>query len=244
MKISEYISKEKEKMKKGTPKERIVYFWDYYKWYVIVGVIACFLVGHTVVTFINAKEPVLSGILIDGIQPVEQPEILQTFYDANGIDSAKQEIVLQTGLSLNSSLPNVTQAFYQRIHAGVGSEETDFLMGYGYAIRQCAYDTSHMLADLRDVFSPQMLAQLEGCIYYIDGSVWNTIKQSPSEEIEIPDPHKPQNMADPIPVAIDISSCNEFVSAFYNLDEPVYVAVTVNAPHRELTARFIECLLS
>ena len=244
MKISEYISSEKEKMKKRTPKERMSYFWDYYKWYVIIGLIAFLLVVHTAVTFINAKEPVLYGILIDGIQPVEQPEILQTFYDANGIDTDKQEIVLQTGLSLNSSLPSVTQTFYQRIHAGIGSKETDFLMGYGYAISQCAYDSSHMLADLRDVFSPETLARLEGCLYYIDGSVWNAIKQSPTKEFEIPDPHKPQNMADPIPVAIDISICNEFVSAFYSLAEPVYVAVTINAPHPELTVRFIECLLS
>ncbi len=244
MKISEYINGEKEKMKNQSWKTRLVYFWDYYKWHTVIGLLALFFLGYTLVTVISAKDAVLSGILIDAMQPVEDPATLQTFYDANGIDSTKQEAVLITGLSLDSRLPTMNQTAYQRIHAGVGAGDTDFLMGYEYAIRLCAYDTSYMFSDLRKVFSTETLAALEEYIYYIDGSLWETLKNSTEEEIPFPDPHKPEQMVDPIPIAVDISGCSEFVNAYYAPDREVYIAVVTNAPHKELTARFIESLFS
>lgn len=244
MKISEYINSEKEKMKDKSFKERLAYFWDYYKWYVLIGVVALFLVGQTVSSALNQKDIALSGILIDGIPPAEDIGIIQSFYDANGIDAEKEEILLSTGISLDSSLPDVVTTSYQMIHARIGAGDTDFLMGYEYAITQCAYDTSHMFADLRDVFPAETLSQWEAYIYYVDGSVWEQIKNSPKENIPLPDPHKPEEMADPIPVAIDVSGCIEFTSLYYAPDRAVYIAVVTNSPRKELTARFIEHLLS
>lgn len=244
MTISEYINREKDKMKDKSWKERLAYFWDYYKWYILIGLFALVLIGQTVVTKCNQKDAVMKGILIDAVEPLEAPAIVQTFYANNGVDPSKEEIVLDTGFSLNSDLPDVVSTSYKMIHARVGAQDTDFVMGYEYAIQRLAYDSSRMFADLREVISAETLARLEGHIYYIDSSVLETIKKSPTEAIPIPDPQKPENMVDPVPVAVDVSACREFISAYYDSDQTIYISVVTNSPHREFATRFVELLLS
>ena len=244
MNISQYIKNEQEKMKDKSWKERLAYFWDYYKWYVLVVLVALVLIVQTVTTVVNQKEILLKGILIDGIGTVEEPEILQQFYADNGIDTAKQEVYLNTGLALDSGIPSVVSTSYQRIHAGIGAADTDFLMGYEYAIQRFAYDTSNVFADLRDILSPELLEQWEEYLYYVDASVIEAIKNAPQEEIPLPDPKKPAEMEEPVPVAVDVSACEEFTSVYYSPDRAVYMAVVINAPHRDLTAQFMEYLLS
>ena len=107
MKISEYIKAERDKIKGKSWKERLAYFWDYYKWYVLIAVVALALLTHTVTTSLNKKEVVLKGILIDGIGTVEEPAVLQTFFDSAGINPEKQEVYLNTGLALNSGIPSI-----------------------------------------------------------------------------------------------------------------------------------------
>ena len=69
------------------------------------------------------------------------------------------------------------------------------------------------------------------------------IKNEPQKEIPLPDPKKPEEMEQPVPVAVDISACGEFTSVYYTPDTAVYIAVVTNAPHKELVAQFIEFLL-
>lgn len=244
MRMSEYVKNEKEKIKDKPFKDRLAYFWDYYKWYVIIGVIVLFLIGQTVSTALEKKDAVLSGLLIDGIAPLEEPAIMQSFYEANGIDPAKEEVELNTGVSLNSELPNVVANSYQMIHARVGAKDADFIIGYEYAIQRLGYDPSRMFADLRTVLSADILASLEGHLYYIDGEVLAQIKAAPTEPIPLPEPKKPEDMADPIPVAVDISANANFTSLYYATDKAVYIAVVTNAPHKALAARFVELLIS
>lgn len=244
VKISEYISNEKDKMKSKPFGQRLAYYWDYYKWHILVALLALVLLGHTVSAKLTQKDVILNGILIDGTAPLELPAAVQSFYEVNGIDSQKQEMILDTGLALNSGVPSVVANTYQAIHARVGAQDADFVMGYEYAIQRLSYDTSHMFADLREIFSAEILANWEGSIYYIDGSVLSQIADADFEEIILPDPFQPENMKDPIPVALDVSSCTAFSSVYYSPDRPVYISVVSNAPNRELTARFIEFLLS
>lgn len=243
MKISEYIRSEKEKIRGKPWKERLAYFWEYSKWYVLIGLVAAVLLAQTVVTEINKKEVVLKGILIDGTGALEEPDVLKAFYSENGLDPEKQEVYLNTGLALNGVIPSVVTNSYQQIHASIGAEDTDFLMGYEYAIQRFAYDTSNPLADLRDILSAEALTELEAYLYYVDAGVIEKIRNAPQEEFPLPDPKKPEEMERPVPVAVDISACGEFTSVYYTPDQAVYMAVVTNAPHRELTARFMEHLL-
>ena len=49
MPVMDEFKEERESLKNGTPKQKLTYFWDYYKWHVIVAIVAIIVV----VTFIQ-----------------------------------------------------------------------------------------------------------------------------------------------------------------------------------------------
>lgn len=243
MKMSEYTKTEWKKMKDKPCRERLSYFWDYYKWPTIIAAVVVVAILYTVTAQMGKKEAVLSGILINSSVPLEDPVILQDFCDEAGIDTKKQEIMLTTGLSLTADNPTVGIMTYQRIHAGIAAKETDFLIATTDAFRQCSYDSSHMLQDLRRFLSPEQLEGLEGKLYYIDGSLFEKIYSEGEDTVVYPSPFAPEEMTDPVPVGIDIRQCNEFLDSYYHTEEPVYFAVVANAPHPDRTLQFFEFMM-
>ncbi len=243
MKMSEYTKNEWKKMKDKPRKERLSYFWDYYKWPTIIAVLVVVAITYTVAVQLTKKEAVLSGILINSSVPLEDPAFLQDFCNEAGIDTKKEQIVLATGLSMTADNPTVGIMTYQRIHAGIAAKETDFLIATTDAFRQCSYDSSHMLLDLREFLSPEQLEGLKGKLYYIDGSLFEKIYNGGEDTVVYPSPFAPEEMADPVPVGIDIRKCTEFLDSYYDTEEPIYFAVVINAPHLDTTLQFFEFML-
>lgn len=239
--MSEYIKGEWRKLKGQPLKVRLAYFWEYYKWHVLAVLLVVFLIGYTVITQVNRKDAVLYGILVNSNPVAQDTAFLQAFCEENGVDQQEQEVVFLTGLYLQEENPSTNIVTYQRVQAGVAAADTDCLAGTEYVMQQFGYDVGRMLQDLRTVLTPQQLQQLEGRLYYIDaGMLYN---QQPEAEKPLPSPFAPETMADPVPVAIDISGCKDFTSVYYAPDAKVYLAVMKNAPHLDMTARFIAALL-
>ena len=244
MKMSEYVKGEWKKMRGQPFKVRLAYFWDYYKWHTLILLVIVAAVVYTVVTLSGQKDTVLSGILIGSRSPGQEPALLQEFGAAAGIDSQKQEVTMVTGFSLDDSQPSISLMTYQRIHAGIAAGDTDFITGNSDVIRQCGYDPSHMLTDLRECFSPEELAQMEGKLYYIDGSILQELREGTQEELVYPSALAPEEMEDPIPVGIDLRGCTEFLSTYYSEEQTVYLAIVSNAPNLEVALQFVDFLLS
>ena len=243
MKMSEYTKNEWKKMKEKPCRERLAFFWDYYKWPAIIAVLLVVAITYTVVVQMGKKEAALSGILINSSVPLDDSEFLQAFCDKVGIDTNDYQIVLATGLSLAADNPTVGIMTYQRIHAGIAAEETDFIIATEDAFRQCSYDSSHMFLDLRELLSPEQLAQWEGKLYYIDKSLFEKLYSGGGSTVVYPSPFVPEEMADPVPVGIDICECAAFLDSYYDSDEQVYFAVVTNAPHSDRTRQFLEYIM-
>ncbi len=243
MKMSEYTRSEWKKMKDQPLKARMLYFWEYYKWPTIIVTLVVVALAYTVTLWITEKEEVLSGILINSSVPLEDPEFLQAFCDETDINTKKQEIVLVTGLSLSSEEPSMGYMTYQRIHAGIAARDTDFLIADGDSLRQCGYDSSHMLMDLREFLSQEQLMALEERLYYIDGSLLEKTYSGEGNTVTYPLPSAPEKMENPIPVGIDIHHCTEFLDSYYSTKQPLYFAVVVNAPHSDRTLQFLEFIM-
>lgn len=243
MKMSEYTRNEWKKMKDQPLKVRLAFFWDYYKWPTIVVAVAAVALIYTVSTQLNRKEVVLSGMLINSYTPLEEGEFLQEFCDSAGINVDKQEITLLTGLSMDTDNASADLMTYQRIHAGIGVRETDFLILDSDGIRRCGYDTSHMLLDLREFLDPEQLASLEDRLYYIDGSLVEREDSLEGETATYPSPFAPDEMTDPIPVGIDIRDCTEFLNPYYSTEQVLYFAVVCNAPNMDKTLQFFEYIM-
>lgn len=242
MKMSEYTRAEWKKMKDKPFKERLAFFWDYYKIPTIIVVAALLAVIYTATIWITAKDEALNGMLINSTTAMEESAILQDFCQEAGINTKKEEIVLNAGLSMDSGVPSMDYMTYQRIHAGIAARQTDFFIADQGVMRQCGYDPSHMLMDLREFLSPEQLETLKDRIYYIDGSMCDGVIPE-GETVTYPSPTEPETMKDPIPVGIDIQDCRAFLDSYYPTNQPLYFAVAVNAPHKDRALQFLEFIM-
>ena len=249
MTIFDYIKKEHKNIMEKPKKERLAYFWDYYKWHVIIFVLVLALLIQGILGIVNRKDTVFSGFMLNSKINVEDEAFLQGFYEYAGIDSAKEEAAFYIDVVLtdNNSKSDITA--FQRIMAGISIQDADFVVGPPEPFHICAYNTSRIFIDLRKYLDADTLQKFSDRLYYIDGAVLEQLDAPVGEFVDAttltyPDPHKPETMKDPIPVGIDISDRKALADAYFFPDTTLYLGVIVNTPRPELTRQFIDYLWS
>lgn len=246
MTIFEHIKKEHAKIKERPKEERWQYFLDYYKWHAVALLLAIAILIQGVVSIVNRKDVVFSGILLNCMIGIDDDDFLQGFYDYAGINSKKQQAAFYTDIILtDKNTKNDINAF-QRIMAGIATKDTDFVVGQPENFRLCAYSTSRMLMDLREFFDAETLEKFSDRLYYIDGAVLQKLSVPVGElqdtNIIYPNPTKPEAMEDPIPVGIDVSDRTDFQEAYYFPNTTLYLGVIASTPRQELTQQFLAYL--
>jgi hypothetical protein len=211
-----------------------------------VFLLAIAILIQGVVSIVNRKEVVFSGILLNCTLRIDDDAFLQGFYERTGINGDKQEAAFYTDILLtDKNTKNDINAF-QRIMAGIATKDTDFIVGQTANFQLCAYNTSRIFMDLREFLDAQTLEKLADRLYYIDAAVIEKLSVPVGElvdpNIKIPHPSKPETMQDPIPVGIDISDRKDFQAAYYLDNTTLYLGVVANTPRPEMTMDFINYL--
>ncbi len=247
MTIFEHIKAQHAKVKGESRQKRWEYFWDYYKWHALIALLILVVVIQSIVGAAVRKDVAFSGILLNCKIGIEDEAFLQGFYDQAGIDGKKQEASFYTDLMLKDGKGQNDRTALQRIMAGVSTKDTDIIVGQTDSFRICAYSSVGIFADLRELLDKETLSKLEDRLYYIDGAVLEQLNAPVGTQqavVTYPDPHEPESMQDPIPVGIDISDREDFVSAYYFPDTTLYIGVIFNTQRPELSRQFIDYLFS
>jgi len=248
MTMFEYTKKAYLAMKEKPKKERWQYFLDYYKWPALAVLLVIVLVIQTTVAIVTRKDVVFSGVLVDGYSMYSTDEFEETVGTYLGIDTKKEKVQFQTGLSLESGMENNKVESFQQILAGLTIKATDFITAPEDPFELCAYHTSGMFADLRDYMDADTLAKLEGKLFYIDRTVFKQLQEATAQgiilSIEYPDPLVPEDMDDPVPVGVDISGHKEFRDEYYMLEKALYLGMAVNTTRPEMVLKFLDFLLA
>lgn len=231
-------------MKDKPPKERMEYFWEYYKLPALSVVLVIVIIISSIVAIANRKEDVFYGTLMNCSVIVEDSTYLDDFYPLAGIDVNKQAIVFSTDVAFTENSAGSSLDPSQILYATIAAKRVDIIVGPDHVYEKCSYNGSRMLADLRDIVDAETLEQWKDRIYYIDGDVLEEVRNSIATMPELPDPFDPESMSDPIPVAIDISDCTAFQKAYYPTENTLYLGIAINAPHPEMTLQFIDYLLT
>lgn len=244
MTMFEYHKKAYLEMKDKPPRERWEYLWEYYKWYAITVLLVIAAIVYTVVTFANRKDDVLFGTLMNSPnKEIEAVTYLDDFYTIAGINPEEEQISLSTDVVFSDGVQTGLDPT-QLLVAYVAAEQMDFVVGPDNVFQMCSYNTSNMLADLRDIVDEETLKQWENCLYYIDREVFEEVRKATTTMPELPDPRNPEAMAEPVPVAIDISDCTEFAESYYTEGQTLYLGIAINAPHLDTTLQFIDYVLN
>ena len=81
MAVMDEFKEEREALKNGTPKQKLAYFWYYYKWHVIIALVVIIMIVSFVKQLTDRKDPafyavMLNASLLDQITS-EQPDLLR-----------------------------------------------------------------------------------------------------------------------------------------------------------------------
>ncbi len=249
MTIAEYTKSQIKKVMAQPKEERLAYFWDYFKWHAIIFILVIALLIQGVLSIVNRKETVFTGFLLNCSVIDQDQTFLQGFYEYAGIDSKQQEAAFYTGLALRENNAQVNANVFQRIVAGIAIDDADFIIGQPDHFRPCAYHTSKILVDLREFLDAETLEKVSDRLYYIDGAVLQQLtaplgEMVHPESVKYPDPTKPDTMADPIPIGIDISDRTQLRDTYYYFpDTTLYIGV-ISSARPEITRQFIDYLFS
>ncbi len=198
---------------KGQPlKKKISYVLTYF-WVPIVAVIAAviFLVS-LIAHWTNLKPTAFTLCCINSIaNPADVDSYLQDFAQAHDIDTDEYQLTSQMlflGQGTEEDYQNM-QVFSVMLIAG----DLDVVAADSTAIVSYAYQEAFV--DLSELLTTEQMDALAHHLLYIDASLLEKMNEFSEEAPLYPDPTKPEEMEQPVPVAIMLQPNWEFAKVCY-----------------------------
>lgn len=240
----------KDLVENGTFKEKVAYFFDYYAIHtIVIAVILIFTVAF-IYHQVTKPEIVFNGLLLNVLSfeegnPVEDLESgFMDYIDMNTKEydfSVNSSLIYKLGDDSGQTQMNdyqSSQVIMTLCSAGAVdfiSSPLDSILEYGYG---------DLIANLEDVLTEEELEKYRPYFLYADLTVVkqkaeafdNNIKAS---DIPCPDPTKPEEMKEPIPIFIDVSKCEKMANIYDYSSDTIVVAFAANAPNRDRFPDFL-----
>jgi len=242
----------KEVMKNGTPREKVAYFFDYYTLHLILAITIIVIAVSLIVNAVRKPEVVLSGIVLnvfnyENKDPVE--DLGNDYLKQENLNSDKYKIDLNATLTYrvgnDSTLQYHDIETSQAILTQCAAGSIDFMISPLNSVIE--YANNGIFVNLEEVLSDEEFKLYEPYFLYVDQAVVEEKDKLVNDggnpdDIPTPDPTKPEEMKEPIPVLIDISGCKK-VSDIYNYtDDTLAFGVTIKAPNSNRIPSFLEFL--
>lgn len=249
MALMDEFKEERENIKNGTWQQKLAYFWEYYKWYVIIPAIIIFSLVWYIHHMITKTDDVLHGLFINAHTMEAQTsadELAAEFIEDMKIDTKEYSVTFNTSINYIAEDDSGTANYetIQAMMAWIAAGTIDFMSGDKDAITDLAY--KQYTVDLKEVLSEKEIAKYEPYFLYIDEAVIEARSKAfenneDGSDIAIPDSTKPETMEKPIPVMIDMSKC-EALSEIYGDTDSLVLGIANNAPNVETIVHFLEYL--
>lgn len=200
------------------------YFWEYYKWYVIIPAIVIVLVVIFVASYINeSREIALRIALVNTIDISDPLAAFQVDYpNDRGIDTGELPVKVEYDFqfpedsAVATKIDDTTIAKMQKLSVMVGTGKLDVMFATPWVIDQ--YSLSGTTTDVREIFDEEFLEKYKDRIYYAE-----------------------DDTGEVIPVGFETDGCTA-LGEFTDGATPV-MAVFDSAPHPEEYKYFIEWVL-
>lgn len=265
--IEEIREQQKKAFATMTPKEKLAYFWDYYK----IHTIAVIAVIAFVIAFVNSyrssKTTAFYAVLLNadtyGDNAAAASAWNEGFTEYAGIDPEAYQVNIDTSVSLSAGggdqyeVAN-RQKMMAMMHAGdIHAIVADTETFEGYARLEYFYD-------LNAAFSEEELAPYADLLYYTDGAAFDAETGDTLEEMEaaqeavysmVIDHSDPSSMEKPVAVGIRIPQTGNRLgdSGYYNYiserdytfqgyPSEVVIGIPLSVEDPEITLQFLDYL--
>lgn len=242
MPLMDEFKEEREEIKNRSFKEKMSYFWDYYKWHVIGTAIGIFLVVSLIVTFVNKKETAYYSAFVNMAETWDSEDYKKAFSTAAGVNPKKEVVYFDANMRIDfSAMDQATLSTTQKLLVFISGKELDSLLGDRVVMNRYAYND--VLVDLRDFLTEEEYQKHEPYFFYMDRALLSAVEADPGGDIDYPEnPRDPSTMEDPVPVGIYLHDCKKFSEA-YLFGEEQCISFIMNCPHPELNHFFLNYIM-
>ena len=233
-----------------TKKERFINFLDYFKVYLIAGVLILLFVGVQLIK-IRAQKPIgFNAVYFNAVSTSmdEGQSYMDGFGQTIGLGE-KQIVEVQNYMAFNldDGVEDLELNIVQNMGAWIANGDLDVMLANEVVFEYFAYWGG--LSDLRYYLSEETLQELEPYIFYIDQTVADARAEYMygSEEynsIQLPNPRDPASMKDPIPVGIYLDQANDAFKAEFEFENgTAMVGIFLNNENAERCSQFIHYIM-
>lgn len=197
-------------------KDKLGYFWMYYKLPLIAAVIFCCVLCSFGWNIVSQKESVLNVMLVDSHSPVEGQKMADAFAEASGIDKSRYEVNIQTTyLFEDASFRTYEMAGRSKFYADIGNKELDVCAMLEKDFAQ--YAQSGGFLSLSSVLSEEQIKELGDGIYKQSGEVYG--------------------------IYVDSLKGNVLSGCYEDAGSQGVIGIIYNTPHLEQAVRYLEYVI-
>lgn len=257
--VQDEIREQQQKLKDKSLKDKLQYFWYYYKIHTIVVICAVIFLVTMFRDILSAKDYTFYGIMLNAVN-LSGDSMEEAFGEYAGLDLETYECFIDTDSTLSyRTATQYDMATSQRLIALVQTKDLDAMVFDSEIYNN--YANNGMVADLTTLYTPEELQKYEDRLYYVDKAQIDRAYEDPDYKNEAiafleddkevtnddilkeAETHRhPENMEDPIPVGIFLED-SPFVqkTGSYDILKPVFgISVTTTRP--ETARKFLEFL--
>ena len=246
-----------KEMKDRPFKEKIEYFWEYYKFLalgIIVGIVIIIAVIRSILSY---RDYTISIIMVNPDTSVSEdlvPEWESDLAEIFQINTRKEKVNIDTSIQVgNGTQQQIEYAGLQKLVAFFTSRSADILISNTPLFEE--YSQNGNLGDLRNYYTEEELEALSDIIYYTDGATFDeyrdisNLNAKEDQEKYIIDHRDPSSMKDPIPTGFYITSSSalgktgvyDYLSAFeafqgHEQEAVIGIPIVVNDTDKAKTA--------
>lgn len=209
MAMRDEVNEQKNKLKGKTFKEKLGYFWDYYKVHTFVTLLVVVIASVFIHDAITAKDYGFSATLLNAYASDNQEALENEFAEYSNIDLDIYDCYIDTGSTLSyETMSEMDLAISQRLIAMAQTDAIDVVISDLEPFSN--FSKGMMFVDLREELSEDEFAKFEPYFFYIDAALEEEddmiygedgMPQIVDNSIDHSDP---SSMKDPIPVGIHL----------------------------------------
>ena len=219
--VSDEIREQRQKLKGKSPKEKLAYFWEYYKVPALIVLLVVIFGSDLIYNIVTKKAIAMEAAFVNMVtaEDFDSEQEAAGFVTWAGIDPKEYEAVFDTGIYIDyDGGDEYTAVNIQKVMAMISARALDVILADDSYLEQTADEGYY--ADLSEVLPEKLLAQFEA----EDKVLYRDIPEDGKGEI---------------PIAVDVRDSSFFLSH----EVPSWFTVVINAEHPETAVKFLEYML-
>lgn len=243
---------ERNAIKNADLKTKLEYFFDYYKWHVVIAIGVIVLSVSLLSAFLSKKETALNGYFINAQSEIFNSDTTHSdamsaeFAEIAGIDLNEYDLYLDA--TLQYAAPGNDEASMmtvQRLSVTVAAQETDFIAADDASFGEFYHMSGFY--DLRDIYSEDVLEQYADYLYYVDMEIIRQEEAALDTGVMYTsteyDHYAPEEMVDPVPIAFCVEDSSKLEGLYEGYEGRVPLGITQSGKKLDTTLQFVDYLL-